>query len=167
MHTGCIPLGISNFGFYGKVSTHLTEYSINSAVIALIAFVFSSTNSDWLKIKIVVIQEGKQNILKHFSGNDIVPVRSEMRPSEGSISWMLIQVHRVSVQSHRFAYISSTKLHFYACLSEVITMIFSSPLLCSGESDTNLCMFILHTSYFYHLSNKIQIKNILQDMHAN
>lgn len=46
-------------------------------------------------------------------------------------------------------------------------MIFSSPLLCSGESDTNLCMFILHTSYFYHLPNKIQIKNILQDMHAN
>lgn len=86
MHTGCIPLGISNFGFYGKVSTHLTEYSINSAVIALIAFLFSSTNSDWLKIKLVVIQEGKQNILKHFSGNDIVPVRSEMRPSEGSIS---------------------------------------------------------------------------------
>lgn len=86
IHTGCIPLGISNFGFYGKLSAHLTEYSVNSAVIALIAFVFSSTNFDWLKIKIVVTQEGKQHILKHFSGKDIVPVRSEMRPSEGSIS---------------------------------------------------------------------------------
>lgn len=126
MYTGCIPLGISNFGFYGKVSNHLL---IQLLLLWLLLFT-QGTNFDWLKRKIIVTQEGKQHILKHFAGKEIVPVQSEMRPSEGTISWMLIQVHWVSVQYHRFAYISSTKLHFYACLFEVITIIFSSLLFC-------------------------------------
>lgn len=41
-------------------------------------------NSDLLRIT-TVTQEGKQHILKYLSGKDIVPVQSEMRPSEGSI----------------------------------------------------------------------------------
>lgn len=119
-------MGISNFGFYGKVSNHLL---IQLLLLWLLLFT-QGTNFDWLKRKIIVTQEGKQHILKHFAGKEIVPVQSEMRPSEGTISWMLIQVHWVSVQYHRFAYISSTKLHFYACLFEVITIIFSSLLFC-------------------------------------
>lgn len=66
----------------------IIKYSFgNLVVMALIAFVFSrSTNSDLLKIIIIVTEKGKQHILKHFSRKDIVPVQSEMKHSEGITS---------------------------------------------------------------------------------